>query len=131
LKTQSDSGYNILEDGNMLIVDREVGQSVFIDDDIKVTVLQMGSKLRLDIDAPRNFHISQIKHDGSRRAKLNKMARIVGDTTIIGDFIKVTILQTESGLLRFAIDAPKEIRIFREELYKRNRLSKDRDVQSL
>jgi sRNA-binding carbon storage regulator CsrA len=82
-----------LEYGNWLIVGREVGQSVIIDDVIKVTVFQMGSKLRLAIDEPRNFNLSQIKQDGSRRAKLNKMARIVGDTTIIGDFIKVTILQ--------------------------------------
>jgi carbon storage regulator CsrA len=114
----------------MLIVGREVGQSVIIDDVIKVTVLQFGSKLRLAIDAPKNFHISKVKQDRTRNAKLNNRARIIGDTMIIGDFIKVTILQTESGLLRFAIDAPNEISIFREELYKGNRLSKNQNVQS-
>jgi carbon storage regulator CsrA len=114
----------------MLIVGREVGQSVIIDDVIKVTVLQIGSKLRLAIDAPKNFHISQVKQDQKRNAGLNKRTRIIGDTTMIGNFIKVAILQTETGLLRFAIDAPKEISIYREELYKGNRLSKNQNVQS-
>ncbi|MCL6570274.1 MAG: carbon storage regulator [Bacillus sp. (in: Bacteria)] len=91
----------------------------------------MGSKLRLAIDAPSYFRISQVKQNESNRDKLKKGVRIIGTTTLIGDFIKVTILQTESGLLRFAIDAPKEISIFREELYKGNRLSKNRSVQSL
>jgi carbon storage regulator CsrA len=107
----------------MLIVGREVGQSVIIDDVIKVTVLQIGSKLRLAIDAPKNLRISQIKQDQNRNARLNKRTKIIGDTTIIGDFIKVAILQTETGLLRFAIDAPKEISIYREELYKARFLS--------
>jgi carbon storage regulator CsrA len=120
-----------VEDGNVLIVGREIGQSVIIGDVVKVTVLQMGSKLRLAIEAPNYFRISQVKQNGSNRDKLKKGARIIGTTTLIGDFIKVTILQTESGLLRFAIDAPKEISIFREELYKDIRLSKKQSVQSL
>jgi sRNA-binding carbon storage regulator CsrA len=41
-----------MEDGNMLIVGREIGQPVLIDDVIKSTVLQFGFKLRLVIDAP-------------------------------------------------------------------------------
>jgi carbon storage regulator CsrA len=120
-----------VEDGNVLIVGREIGQSVVIGDVVKVTVLQMGSKFRLAIDAPNYFRISQLKQNGSNRDKLKKGTRIIGTTTLIGDFIKVTILQTESGLLRFAIDAPKEISIFREELYKGNCSSKNQSVQSL
>jgi sRNA-binding carbon storage regulator CsrA len=107
-----------LEDGNVLIVGREIGQSVIIGDVVKVTVLQMGSKLQLAIDAPKQILVTQVKQNGSNRDKLKKGARIIGATTLIGDFIKVTVLETESGLLRFAIDAPKEISIFREELYK-------------
>jgi carbon storage regulator CsrA len=115
----------------MLIVGREVGQSVIIGDVVKVTALQIGSKPRLAIDAPNYFHISQVKQNGCNLYKLKKGARIIGTTTLIGDFIKVTILQTESGLLRFAIDAPKEISIFREELYNGNRISKNQSVLSL
>lgn len=115
----------------MLIVGREIGQSVIIADVIKVTVLQIGSKLRLAIDAPKHIRISQVKQSVSNRDKLKRGVRIIGATTQIGDLIKVTILQTESGLLRFAIDAPKEISIFREELYKENFLSKNQNVLSI
>jgi sRNA-binding carbon storage regulator CsrA len=39
----------------LLIVGREIGQSVIIGDVIKVTVLQIQSKLKVDIDAPKTF----------------------------------------------------------------------------
>lgn len=115
----------------MLIVGREIGQSVIIGDFIKVTVLQIGSKLRLAIDAPEHVRISQGSKKEIGKHKLKKGAKIIGSTTLIGDSIKVTILQTESGLLRFAIDAPKDISIFREELYKGNLFFENQIVQSL
>jgi carbon storage regulator CsrA len=114
-----------MEDGNVLIVGREIGQSVIIDDDIKVTVLQVGSKIRLIIDAPKNTPITKVKESSkSSNYYLKKGTKIVESTTQVGENIKITILQIESGLLRFAIDAPKEIRIFREELYKGNQSQK-------
>ncbi|MEH7440676.1 carbon storage regulator [Neobacillus drentensis] len=113
----------------MLIVGREIGQSVIIDDVIKVTVLQIGSKLRLIIDAPNNMAISKVKQNQSSRKFLKNGTKIIESSTLIGEAIEVTILQTESGLLRFAIDAPREIRIFREELYKGNYFSRNQKVK--
>ncbi|MCM3566996.1 carbon storage regulator [Neobacillus mesonae] len=103
----------------MLIVGREVGQSVIIDDEIKVTVIQYGSKFKLIIDAPNNIRISPIKRDSEKRVKIKKTDRKIGETILIGKNVKVSMIQTQSGLLRFAIDAPKEISIFREEIYKK------------
>jgi carbon storage regulator CsrA len=100
----------------LLIVGREIGQSVIIGDVIKVTVLQIESKLKVVIDAPKNIRISYEKQITPRISQLKKRVRIIGETIAFGEDIKVTILQTESGLLRFAIDAPKEISIYREEL---------------
>jgi carbon storage regulator CsrA len=100
----------------LLIVGREIGQSVIIGDVIKVTVLQIQSKLKVVIDAPKNIRISFEKQITPRISQMKKRVRIIGETIAIGEDIKVTILQTESGLLRFAIDAPKEISIYREEL---------------
>lgn len=105
-----------MEDGNVLIVGREIGQSVIIDDVIKVTILQIGSKLRLVIDAPENIQISKVK-ESTNKKYLKKGTKIIESSTQIGENIKITILQTESGLLRFAIDAPREISIYREELF--------------
>lgn len=113
----------------MLIVGREIGQSVIIDDVIKVTVLHVGSKLRLVIDAPKGIPISKAKDNEGSRDYLRKGTRIIESTTLIGDNIKVTILQTESGLLRFAIDAPKEISICREELFNGDQLSSNQNVK--
>ncbi|MDQ0199572.1 carbon storage regulator [Neobacillus ginsengisoli] len=101
----------------MLIVGREIGQSVIIGEEIKVTVLQVGSKPRLVIDSPMNTKIKRVKQSQNEIGNLKNGARKVGTTMLIGDVIKVSILQTESGLLRFAIDAPKEINVFREEIY--------------
>lgn len=115
----------------MLIVGREIGQSVIIGDVVKVTVLQVGTKLHLSIDAPEHIRISQHNEKVSSTDKLKRGARIIGSTTQIGDCIKITILQTESRLLRFAIDAPKEISIYREELYKGNLLIENQFVQAL
>jgi carbon storage regulator CsrA len=106
----------------LLIVGREIGQSVIIGDVIKVTVLQIQSKLKVIVDAPKNIRISYEKQVTPRINQLKKRVRIIGDTIAIGEDIKVTILQTESGLLRFAIDAPKEISIYREELMKNRSL---------
>ncbi|MDR7001000.1 carbon storage regulator [Neobacillus niacini] len=113
----------------MLIVGREIGQSVIIGETIKVTIQQFGPKLRLAVEAPKHICVSQIKQN--RRVKLKKGVKMLGDTVLIADLIKVTLLQTESGLLRFAIDAPKEIGIFREELFKSEFLSENQKVGNL
>ena len=101
----------------MLIIGREVGQSVIIGDAIKVTVLQFGSKLKLAIDAPKKTQIVQLKKGAVKIGGLKKTERMIGDTVQIENRIKITLIQTETGQLRFAIDAPKEIGIFREEIY--------------
>ncbi|WP_335494833.1 carbon storage regulator [Neobacillus drentensis] len=115
----------------MLIVGREIGQSVIIDDVIKVTVLHIGSKLRLVIDAPKGIRISKEKDNKNSMNYLRKGTKIIESPTLIGDNIKVTILQTESGLLRFGIDAPREISIFREELSIEKQLSNNQKVKIL
>ncbi|MEH7107195.1 carbon storage regulator [Bacillus sp. JJ1764] len=112
----------------MLIVGREIGQAVIIGDNIKVTALQLGSKLKLAIEAPEDIQISRVIPNQDTRDKLKKRARIIGDTLLIGEMIKVTILQTDSGLVRFAIDAPKEISVYREELLYERRLTENQTV---
>jgi carbon storage regulator CsrA len=102
----------------MLIVGREIGQSVIIGDEIKVTVTQKNSQLQLLIYSPDSIEIRKIEKGTYSSGGLKKRNHKLGETVLIGDQVKLTILQTESGLLRFAIDAPKEISVFREEIYK-------------
>jgi carbon storage regulator CsrA len=103
----------------MLIIGREIGKSVIIGEEIKVTVIQKGSKLCIIIEAPKNIQITRVKQSPEEMKRIKNRTRKVGETMKIGDMIKVTILQTESGLIRFAIDAPKEISVIREEIYQK------------
>lgn len=45
------------------------------------------------------------------------IGRKPGEYVVIGDNIKVKVVKSEEGDLRLAIDAPRDIRIVRGELY--------------
>ena len=45
------------------------------------------------------------------------LTRKPGETIIINDNIKISVLGTEGRQVRIGIDAPKEIAVHREEIY--------------
>jgi len=45
------------------------------------------------------------------------LTRKVGEGIIIGDDIKLTVVETKGGNVRIGIDAPKDKKIYRQELY--------------
>jgi carbon storage regulator len=47
------------------------------------------------------------------------LTRRVGETLMIGDDVSITVLGVRSGQIRIGIDAPKEIPVHREEIYKK------------
>ena len=47
------------------------------------------------------------------------LTRTVGETIRIGDDIIVTVAEVRSGTVRISIDAPREVRILREEVHER------------
>lgn len=47
------------------------------------------------------------------------LTRRVGETLIIGDNIKTTILGVDGSNVRIGIDAPKDVDIYREEIYRK------------
>ena len=93
----------------MLVLGRRVGQTILIGDDIEITVGQIERhQVRLRISTPQG-----------RYGLLGR----VGQPLVISDSIEVTISRIQPGyvpqadLAHIRIYAPREIRIFREELY--------------
>ena len=47
------------------------------------------------------------------------IGRRPGEYVVIGDNIKVKVVKTETGDIRLAIDAPKDVKIVRGEIYEK------------
>lgn len=47
------------------------------------------------------------------------LTRRVGETLIIGDDVKITVLGVRGHQVRIGIDAPRDVTVHREEIYAR------------
>ena len=45
------------------------------------------------------------------------LTRKPGESLFIGESVKITIMEIKGNQIRIGIDAPKELRIYREEIY--------------
>ncbi|CDG00226.1 carbon storage regulator CsrA [Avibacterium paragallinarum] len=53
------------------------------------------------------------------------LTRKVGESLLIGDEISITILSVRGNQLKVGVNAPKEVSVYREEIYQRIREAKD------
>lgn len=47
------------------------------------------------------------------------LTRRIGETLLIGENVSVTVIGTQRGQVKLAIDAPREVRVDREEIRQR------------
>lgn len=53
------------------------------------------------------------------------LTRRVGETLMIGDDVKVTVLASKGNQVRIGIDAPRDVEVHREEIYLRIQAEQD------
>lgn len=57
------------------------------------------------------------------------LSRRLGETLIIGDDVKVTILGISGNQVRLGIAAPKDVSVHREEVYNRIKDENNEDIK--
>jgi len=58
------------------------------------------------------------------------LTRKIGETLIIGDDVKVTVLGLKGNQIRIGVDAPKSVAVHREEIYERIQAEKNADTDN-
>jgi len=55
------------------------------------------------------------------------LTRRIGESIVIGDNVKVTVLGTKGNEVRIGIDAPKDVSVHRQEVYQRVQAEKGQE----
>ncbi|WP_043203840.1 carbon storage regulator CsrA [Pseudomonas putida] len=58
------------------------------------------------------------------------IGREVGEIIVIGDDIRIMVVQTRDGVVRFGVEAPREVTVHRAEVYKRIKEAEQRKARS-
>ncbi|WP_060509004.1 carbon storage regulator CsrA [Pseudomonas sp. NBRC 111124] len=57
------------------------------------------------------------------------ITREIGEVITIGDDIRVKVVETRNGVVRFGVDAPRKVPVHRAEVYRRIRAAQARKAE--
>ena len=97
----------------MLTLNRRISERVIIDDTTIVTLLyaQRGTA-RLQIETPADTGIRSLR---------------IGESTHLGNGVRLCVLGMQGQQVKLGFDAPREIPIYREELYRQRQNQTESD----
>lgn len=73
--------HNSQEENKMLVLSRKVGESIYIDDNIKITILNISSsRTRIGFDAPDDVHI--VRSELYDRSAVPSESRSIEETNV-------------------------------------------------
>lgn len=108
----------------MLIISRHKDEEFLIGDDIVVTLVDTRvNKARVGITAPRDVGVNRAEHgrdykstggDGSGMLVISRSRR---QKILIGETVTVIVLEFRGNKVRFGIDAPKDVKVYRREVF--------------
>lgn len=58
------------------------------------------------------------------------LTRKVGESIMIGDSVEVKVLGLRAGQIKLGIEAPKDLKVHREEIYERIRAEQEEENQA-
>ncbi|MAD91927.1 MAG: carbon storage regulator [Gammaproteobacteria bacterium] len=59
------------------------------------------------------------------------LTRQIGETLIIDNDVKITVLEVKGHQVRIGINAPKEVSVYREEIYDQIKNKKDASISKI
>ena len=63
--------------------------------------------------------LSSFKGSNKHGGETLLLKREIDETIIIDGNVKITVMEIQNGQVRFGIDAPEEVKVYREEIYER------------
>lgn len=116
----------------MLVLSRQRDESIFIGDNIKITVVDIrGDKVRLGFKAPPDISIHRqevfdaiARQSGDLLPKKKKdnggmlvLSRQRDEAIMIRTDIKITVIDIRGDKVRLGVEAPTEVPVHRQEVY--------------
>ena len=105
----------------MLVLTRKIGQKIIIGDDIEIVLTAVGSGLaHIAVHAPADVPVRRQEETElrvrNREDEPQIIARRVSERILLGSNMEIMLVSIIGDAVRLGIDAPRDIKIMRQEV---------------